>query len=267
MKKFFIAMTLFSVLFLQGCMATSTRINKLKVSTSDAPEVHGYNTNLAVHSDVLKINGKINISSRENVSISKKENEEYEMGGIKVAGKLDYLHKINTLILGLGLGIDDGIYHHFTLGWNFTHFEFGGFIGSFHQYGNVQYDVERCIATEKQNTTLDGIVLWSNDVCTSYIPYNKNKSEFNSDLFIGLFAGVFIDDFFYNYSLSYYYRDIDIEGERHRLAAVTSHYFTIGYKLNEQFEFTVGGVVTEIGDKVPKRHIGFNGSVSYNLKL
>lgn len=267
MKRLFIATTLFSVIFLQGCVAASTRINKLKVSTSDAPEAHGYNTNMSAHSSVLKINGKINISSRENVSISKKGNEEYEMGGIEVAGKLDYLHKINTLILGLGLGIDDGIYHHFTLGWNFSHFEFGGFIGTFYQYGNVQYDIERCTATKKQNVTLDGTVLWTDEVCASYVPYSKNESEFNSDLFIGLFAGVFVDNFFFNYSLSYYYRDLDIEGEKHSLAAITSHYFTLGYKLNEKFEFTVGGVLTGIDDKYSKQHASLTGGITYNLML
>ena len=264
MKKIFI-ITAFSVLFFTGCVSSSTHIDKLKVSTSEAPEVHGMNTNLNSHSSMLRINGKMNISKHKDVNLSKNEEEVYEMGGIDIAGKFDYLYKKNTVVIGFGLGLDDGLYHHFTLGWNFSHFEFGGFLGFFHQYRDIQYSGKKCSATKKQNVSIDGSVLWKEDVCTSYTPFDKHKSEFNTNLFIGTFAGVFIDKYFFNYSLSYYSPSIEIEGEGYDLPSVTSHYFTLGYKFNKKIEFSVGVVSTKVDYRYAKRQYGITGSVSYYL--
>ncbi len=265
MKKVFIIAAFFSVLFFTGCVSSSTHINKLKISTSDAPEVHGMNTNWEAHSSMARINGKINVSKHKNVSNSLEGNEVYEMGGVDIAGKLDYLYKGNTVLTGFGLGYDDGLYHHFTLGWNFLHFEFGGFLGFFHQYSDIQYSGEKCSTTKKQDVSLDGSVLWTEDVCTSYTSFGKHKSEYITSLFAGAFAGIFIDKYFFNYSFSSYSRNIEIEDKRYSLSSITSHYFTLGYRLNKKFEFGAGVFLTKVGDKYVKWQLGMAGSISYYL--
>ena len=267
MKKVFITATFLSVLFFTGCVSSSTRINRLKVSISEAPEVHGMNTNFSTHSSMLRINGKMNVSKHKDMSYSSDEKEEYKMGGVNIAGKLDYLYKTNTFMLGMGVAIDNGLYHHFTLGWNFSHFEFGGFLGLFHQFSDIQYSGEKCTATKKQNVSIDGSVLWREDVCTSYTPFGRNTSDFNTNLFVGTFAGIFIDKYFFNYSLSFYSPDIKIEDEIYDLPSITSHYFTLGYRLNKKFEFSAGAVLTKADYyRHPKWLYGIIGSVSYYLK-
>lgn len=267
MKKFFITVTFFSVLFFTGCVSSSPRIsiNKLKVSISEAPEVHGMNTNLNAHSSMVRINGKINVSKHKDMSYSLDDNSVYEMGGVDIAGKIDYLYKANKFMLGTGIGLDDGLYYHFTLGWNFSHFEFGGFSGLFHQYSDVQYSGEKCTATKKQNVSIDGSVLWTTDVCTFYTPFAHDGFDFNTDLFVGAFAGIFYDKFFFNYSLSFYSPNIEIEGEGYDLPSITSHYLILGYKLNKKFEFSAGVVLTKVHYYNPKWTYGITGSVSYYL--
>ena len=131
-----------------GCV--STYVHKFRMTASEAPEVHGANTYQMPHSSSWRITGKVNASQKKNVDITEEssvykdlshlfENYEdfshatYAMGGIDFTGKIDYLYKIDNLILGMGVGYKDGVYHHFTLGYNFFNFEFGGFIGGFHQ--------------------------------------------------------------------------------------------------------------------------------------
>lgn len=269
MKKFLISMFILSTLALMGCTISNTRphIDKVNVSASDAPEVHGLNTNGNPHSAMLRVNGKIGYSKQkdENVKPSGSYKLWYEMGGVDVAGKMDALYKIDHFVIGGGFGIDDGIFYHFTSGWNFSHFELGAFLGIFNQLYNVQYSGKKCEATKTRDISLDGLVLGSEEYCTSYTPFEEDKYKFGFDPFLGVFAGTFIDKFFVNYSLSFYTSYLKIESKSLDMPLVISHYFNLGYRFNKKFDFSIGTVLTKADSKKSEWVYGINAGVSYFL--
>ncbi len=269
MKKILILGSILSTLALMGCTYSDTRprINKVSVSAPDAPEVHGLNANGAPHSAMFRINGKIGFSKQKDVNVKSDGDYGlwYEMGGVNVAGKLDALYKINHFLLGGGLGIDDGIYYHFTSGWNFSRFELGTFLGIYNPLYHVQYSGEKCTATEKAKNSILGLFSVSEERCTSHAPLEEDKYEFGFNPFLGVFAGTFIDKFFVNYSLSFYTSYLEIESKSLDMPIVISHYFNLGYRFNKKFDFSIGTVLTKADSKKSEWVYGINAGISYFL--
>ena len=139
MKKSLFLFSLIVILSSEALAYESERI--LNATVSDAPEVHGSNTTQEPYSSMWRVSGKV-IGAKEE-KIDDKERT-YEIGGVEGSGKIDYLHKSGTLIFGAGLGYDDGLYYHLTLGWNFRDFEFGFFTGHI-LMNNSKKGGERCI--------------------------------------------------------------------------------------------------------------------------
>ena len=260
-------MAFLSALLFIGCATSNTgpRIHKVSVSTSDAPEVHGLNGNTNPHSAMMRINGKMNFSKHKDVNVKTKKKYDvwYEMGGVEFVGKMDALYKINHFALGGGFGIDDGLFYHFTSEWNFSHFEVGSFVGLFHQADEIKYSEEKCESVKQRDIGIDGLVFWSEEYCSSYTPYEDEKTEFSLDPFLGVFVGAFIDKFFVNYSLSLYFRQIKVEDKSIDIPYVMSHYFNLGYRFHELFDVSIGTVLTQTDSKKSELLYGFNGSVSY----
>lgn len=252
-----------------GCV--STYVHKFRMTASEAPEVHGANTYQMPHSSSWRITGKVNANQKKNVDITEEssvykdlshlfENYEdfshatYAMGGIDFTGKIDYLYKIDNLILGMGVGYKDGVYHHFTLGYNFFNFEFGGFIGGFHQYSDLEYDGQSC----------EDVSFYDDKYCR---PFEDHHYRFNSSIMGGMFAGVYFDRLFFNYSMSMYKPSPIIESrEDYDLSVPTimTNYFTTGYRFNRWIEFSVGGIATYV-EGVSAWNLGFTGGISLYL--
>lgn len=250
-----------------GCVTTN--LHRFRMSASEAPEVHGGNTNLKPKSNNWRFTGKVNYNYEKNVNISEdihwsKSLEEmfdgddlessdaaYKMGGLDFAGKIDYLYKSNYFVFGLGAGYKDGLFNHVTLGWNFPHIEFGAFTGVYYQYSDLQYYGE--VVTDDCED--DGNCQKISD----------HHSEFNTSFFAGTYVGFYIDKFFANYSVSFYTPNPDIDGKTLSVPTITSHYFTIGYRLNDWIEISAGGIITIIDVSDWGDNFGYTGGISFYL--
>jgi len=228
------------------------------MTASEAPEVHGANTYQQQHSASWRVTGKINSNTRRDVKITaepfrtKKEGAEadwlYKMGGVEFTGKVDFLYKADRAILGTGVGYNNGIYHHFSFGGNFSHVEFGFFIGLYHQYFDADYVGEHC-----------EVVLFSDDKCDSF----SNESHgLYTTVFGGGFAGLILGDFFLNYSLSIYVPSPTIEDSSPGLSGIYSNYFTMGYRFHF-VELSAGLVATFIDEGFV--NYGFTGGLTFYL--
>ena len=251
-KKSLFLFSLIVILSSEALAYESERI--LNATVSDAPEVHGSNTTQEPYSSMWRVSGKV-IGAKEE-KIDDKERT-YEIGGVEGSGKIDYLHKSGTLIFGAGLGYDDGLYYHLTLGWNFRDFEFGFFTGHI-LFRDIKYSGEKCVETEKNNVTIDGAVFWSRTVCASYEPFEKEEIKYVEDLFLGGFVGIIIGKSFLNYSFS-------IEGFDIVDTPILSHYISMGYRFGDFIELSLGTVLTNVGSLESGYVYGITGTVGFYL--
>ena len=224
------------------------------------------------HSSSWRASGSINANNRKNVNITKNSSvakdlehlfdtyedigsAKYQMGGIDFTGKIDYFYKVDNLILGTGVGYKDGIYHHFTLGVNLLYFELGGFIGAFHQYSELEYEGKTC----------NDEWYYDENKCRSF--YDEHR-RYNHSLLGGIFAGLYFDKIFFNYSVSTYKPNPEIEGDDDYdmdVPGIATNYFTVGYRLNRWIEFSIGSNLTYIGSANAWNY-GFSGGISFYLK-
>ncbi len=251
-----------TALLTTGCV--TTQLHKFRMTVSEAPEVHGANTNQKQNSSVWRFTGKVNYNYEEKVNISKdihwnKSLEElfdgddlessdaaYKMGGLDFAGKFEFLYKANYSVFGLGAGYKDGFINHILLGCNFSHIEFGAFLGIYNQFSDLQYSGE--VVSDDDN----------------YKTIRENDSQIYTSFFAGAYAGFYIDKFFVNYSVSFYTPNPEINGKALSVPTITSHYFTVGYRLTDLIEISAGGIFTDI-DTDGGATGGYTGGVSFYL--
>ena len=253
-----LALCILFALISTGCV--NTHIQKFRMTASESPEVHGANTFQTQHSASWRITGQINANTDKQIDISNKisntndlddlfdsddytfKNASYKMGGIDFTGKIDFLYKRNYLVFGAGAGYKDGIYHHFTIGANYSHFEFGAFIGGFHQYSDLEY------SGYKDDSIYVG----------------DHHKRCNNNIFAGAYTGFYFDGFFFNYSASTYKPSPKIEDESISVPGIFSNYFTIGYRFNQLVEVSFGGIATFID--TPTWNFGITSGITIYLK-
>ena len=217
-----------------GC--TTTHVQKLHLAASESPEVHGPNTFQKQNSVSLRATGKINVNPKKNVRFFPEESSEerkdvdwlYKMGGVDFTGSADFLYKADEDFFGGGVGYKDGIYHYFMFGKNKSIFEYGIFFGLYHQYGRLDYAGEHC----------DGNIL--DEKCT---PFAERKNDFYSGVLAGLFAGVYYNNIFFNYTWSLTVPCPDVDGSSEYISTIHSHYVTLGHRF-DKIEFSAGAILT-----------------------
>ena len=225
-------------MLVSGCAWNS--IQNFKVDASEAPEVYGIGRYQQPKTSTMRLYGSFKIDPREDVVASGNyyawdldsnllnvnsygSSGIYKMGGNEFTGGFEWFHKSNNALFGVGVSINDGIYHHITYGFNTEHFEIGGFLGFFHQLLKIQ-----------------------DSLTTNKIMFDKVKSEFNTNVFWGFYTGIFLGDLFVNYSLSAYRPSFDIGFKTVRSSIVTSNYITLGYNINKHLAVTAGAIGTDV---------------------
>ena len=253
-----------SALVTTGCVTTN--LHKFRMTASEAPEVHGANTNMEQNSTSWRFTGKVNYNYEKKVDISEdiywnksldelfdgnnleSSDAAYKMGGLDFTGKIDFLYKSNYFVFGLGAGYKDGLINHVTFGWNFSHVEFGVFTGMYNQYGDVEYSGE-VVSDEEGGDDHERI--------------REKDSQINTSFFAGAYIGYYIDKFFTNYSVSFYTPSPKINGNALSVPTITSHYFTVGYRLTDRIEISAGGILTDIDGTGTNG--GYTGGISLYL--
>lgn len=207
-----------------ACGCTHTSVSSFSIEASEAPEVYGVNRSLEDRTSTLRAYGSFKIDPKENLSANGSYTDwvqdsilkwksydvsgEYRMGGFEFAGGLEWYHKAKYALCGFGIAYNDGIAHHLTLGFNFSHFEFGTFIGLFHQI---------------------------------------SRSKFRTSLFFGGYGSVYVGDAFLAYSLSDYTPRVSSDGTSISVNDITTHYITLGYHITKSFEVTAGAIGSNVG--------------------
>ena len=249
-----------------GCV--TTQLHKFRMTVSEAPEVHGTNTNQKQNSSVWRFTGKVNYNYEEKEDISEDihrtmdldelfdekklqfDDAAYKMGGLDFTAKADYLRKTEYFVYGFGLGYKDGLFNHIMFGWNFSHFEFGAFAGLYTQFNEVEYE---------------GVIIDDDeDVANETI--RDNSYHTGTSFFAGAYAGFYLEKLFFNYSVSTYLPPYVTIEDKLELSVprITSHYFTVGYRLTDRIEISAGGIFTDI-DTEGGANGGYTGGVSFYL--
>ena len=173
------------------------------------------------------------------------------MGGLDFSGKGDFLYKASNFVIGAGLGYKDGFFSHLTMGANYSHFEFGVFLGGYNQYIDMQY------SGDKGEDCGD-----SDSDCSNF---SHSGTDFAGSFFGGFYTGFYLEKFFTNLSVSTYSPNPKIEGINLDVPRITTAYLTIGYRLNRWLEFSVGGIATFIDTSEGNSYPGVTGGVSIYL--
>ena len=242
------------VLAFTGC--STTHVHKLHMEVSESPDVHGANTYQKPHSVMLRATGKLNVNQKKKVRFFPEEALEegkevdwlYKMGGVDFTGSADFLYKADDVFFGGGVGYKDGIYHYFMFGKNKSIFEYGFFFGLHHQYGRLDYAGEHC----------DGNIL-ENEKCT---PFAERKNDFYSGVLAGLFAGVYYNNIFANYTWSFTGPCPDVDGSSEYISTIHSHYITLGHRF-DKIEFSAGAILTFVDSGFA--NFGFTSGLSFYL--
>ena len=230
------------------CGCTSTHISRFELDTSEAPEVSGANRYMEPKTTTYRLFGTLKLDKDEDIAVSGTyrdwntdtltkvktytANGTYHLGGFEGTGGFELYKKSDIAVYGLGIGYNDGIYHHITYGFNFRHLEFGSYVGFFHQYMHIKYSGSSC----------SGIKTCTQDNGS----FSEDKDDFETSLFWGLYAGIFIGDFFLSYSISGYTPGLDTDDEDISTPTITSNYFTLGYHINKNFALSVGAIGSDV---------------------
>lgn len=259
---FFILFALFST----GCV--TTHVHKFRMTASESPEVHGANTQQKPYSSSWRFTAKANYNDEKKVDITEDTRDspdldklfdsptvfkdaKFMMGGLDFSGKIDFLYKANSFVIGGGLGYKDGLFSHLTMGANYSHFEFGTFIGMYNQYSEIEY------WGEKGEDCND-----SENYCTKFSDQNYH---IYTSIFAGMYAGFYFDKLFFNLSVSSYSPNPRVNGTDLDVPGIATAYLTTGYRLNRWLEISVGGIITHIGTSESKDNAGVTGGISFYL--
>ena len=254
--KHFIFALLCSLLALAFTGCSTTHVQKLHMTVSETPEVHGANTYQKPHSASLRVTGNINANARKNVNVTPEDSSKngkedewiYKMGGLEFTGSAEFLYKNDEAILGLGIGYNDGLFHYIIFGDNESFYEYGFFFGFYHQFGHLNYEGKHCDAA-----------LFGEENCT---PFSDRKNDYYLGVLGGGFAGLFLGNLFINYSVSVYAPVADIDGSATTISGIYSNYFTVGYRF-KWAELSAGLILTYVDEGYA--NFGFTSGLSFYL--
>ena len=172
-----------------------------------------------------------------------------KIDGYHVMGSADIGFKFNTAFVQVGIGAYDGFYYYIMAGANYKYFEWGGFIGEFHQSTTIRYigywcGVDGC-SEEDKGDIFDG-----------------NEWNMLSDGFGGVFIGAHVWRLSLNNTLSLYTPGLDVDQLDYDMPMVVSNYTSLGIRLGDSWRFRGGTVATFIR-KIRKPHWGLKFSVDY----
>ena len=146
-RMVYISVCLALCLLATGC--TRTRITGFRAEVAESPEVEGVRGYLEPHSSTFRFSGSYLFSPKETMAVSGSYSDYsadslmrptreftakgvYELGGSDLNASFEWFKKLHFFLWGLGIGYDDGVYHHLKIGFNTRFVEAGAFMGTFH---------------------------------------------------------------------------------------------------------------------------------------
>ncbi|OWV00073.1 hypothetical protein B7994_08355 [Fibrobacter sp. UWR2] len=264
-----------AALALSACSVA--RVNNFEFGASEAPEVRGPSTYIEPNENIARVSASLiaadedevlmPVKSRKldervavklsDVTVStapKKVQENYarlDIGGYSFAASVDFILKWDAIFFQLGLAYYDGAYYYASLGTNHKYYEYGVFVGEFHQITRVKYYGYWC--------SVDGCTQDDRDD-----KYESTQLRMLSDVFLGGYAGLHFWRLSLNYTLSLYTPSLDVPDLSYTMPMIVSNYLSAGIKITDNL-MVRGGAVASLVRTWSKPHLGLKFSIDYNI--
>lgn len=267
-------------LFLSACSVA--QVSNFKFDASPSPEVRGPGTSMEPMSGMLRASASYMAADEDEVTFPVKSstldellfnnrlgetttselrldsvgfirgnNAIIEIDGYHVSAALDLMFKFDTFVLQFGIGAYDGFYYYVSFGANYKYFEWGAFLGEFHQF-----------------TTVDYLGYWcGTNGCTEEDRDDSFKATewlIMSDVFCGGYFGFHVWRLSLDNSISLYMPGLDVVGLSYDMPTVFSNYTSLGIRLGDNWTLRGGSVVSLIR-KISKPHFGLKFSIEYSI--
>ena len=255
-------------------------VSNVEFNASESPEVRGPSTyvkpnenisrvsvsliaadedqvKMPVHSTVLDEKLSHNLKDGK-AAVSNSTLKPYEgnnafidIGGYSAAVSADFIMKWDPIIFQIGIAAYDGAFYYASIGANHKYYEYGLFLGEFHQFTKVSYygywcSVDGCTEEDKEDT------------------FDESELRMLSDVFLGIYAGAHFWRFSLNYTLSTYTPSLDVPSLDYKMPAVVSNYLSLGFRITDELSIR-GGAVASLVRTWSKPHLGLKFSIDYSV--
>ena len=287
MKKFTLLLLLFAF-FISGCTITGSygHVESFDMEVSAAHELRGASGYLEPHKSTMRLSANVHPGSNKKKrlsgiinevgnckdivncngfnrdSIQEKVDGVYAINFPIVTGSFDFIRKMENMLWGVNVGIDNGGDGNFLFGFNSEHFEIGLALGFWVHARNFEYS----------GTEYDCVkYAWSSKEKLATGPFTRNSSM-ELHFTYGGFASAYIDPVSINYSINIYrphpsYGE-DWDGDKlnadFEYPLVVTQYITLGTRINEYIELRLGAV--NIFGGFSGSYWAFNGGLSFYIK-
>lgn len=263
-----------AALALSACSVA--RVNNFEFGASEAPEVRGPSTYIEPDENISRISASLIVADEDEVPVPvrsrkldertvvvvpdgqvvsnspQKIQENYaglNIGGYSFTASADFIMKWDAIVFQLGLAYYDGAYYYASLGANHKYYEFGVFVGEFHQITRVNYygywcSVDGCTDEDREDT------------------FESSQLQMLSDVFLGGYAGLHFWRLSLNYTLSLYTPSLDVPDLDYTMPVVVSNYLSAGIKITDNL-MVRGGAVASLVRTWSKPHLGLKFAIDY----
>ena len=265
-----------AVLALSACSVA--HVNNFDFNASESPEVRGPSTYVKPNENISRMSASLIAADEDHVAMPVKSrtmdewaasrltdgkivdrdnpgkayegnNAYINIGGYSFAASMDFIMKWNTVFFQIGMGFYDGAYYYASLGANYRYFEYGVFVGEFHQFTRVNYYGYWCSADGCTDEDMDD-------------SFESSEVRMLSDVFMGGYAGAHLWRFSLNYSLSFYTPSLDVSSLHYVMPAIVSNYLSLGFNVTDNLTLR-GGAVANLVRNWTKPHLGLKFAFEY----
>ena len=264
-----------AALALSACSVA--HVNNFEFGASEAPEVRGPSTYIEPNENISRISASFIAADEDEVLVpvrsrkldegvavklsdltistaSKNVQENYarlNIGGYSFAASADFILKWDFIFFQLGLAYYDGAYYYASLGTNHKYYEYGVFVGEFHQFTRINYygywcSADGCTKEDREDT------------------FESSQLRMLSDVFLGGYAGLHFWRLSLNYTLSLYTPGLDVPDLSYTMPMIVSNYLSAGIKITDDL-MVRGGVVASFVRTWRKPHLGLKFAIDYYI--
>lgn len=288
MRKNFILFFTLIPFFFTGCTVTGSygHVEAFDMEVAAAHEVRGASGYLEPHKSTMRLSANVRPGSKkkENLSgivnkvgdckdivnckgfnraaINEDVDGVYTINFPIVTGSFDFILKMENMLWGINVGIDNGGNGNFLFGFNSEHFEIGLALGLWVHARNFEYSGTEYNCVKYAWSSKEELVSGS---------FNK-ASDMEMLFTYGAFASAYIDPVSINYSINIYrpHPSYSNDWDGDKLNAdfdyplVVTQYITLGVRLNKYIELRLGAINMFGG--FSESYWAFNGGFGFYIK-
>ena len=288
MKKNFILFFILILLLFSGCTVTGSygHVEAFDMEVAAAHEVRGASSYLKPHTNTMRLSANIRPSKEHKEDLSGIVNRAgsckdivnckgFDKSAIQenvdgtysikfpfITGSFDFIAKMENMMLGVNVGIDNGGNGNFVFGFNTEYFELGIALGLWvhardFEYSGTEYNCIKYTWTSKEELSAS---------------HFTKSSDMELHFTYGGFASAYLGPASINYAINIYRPkpsygkdwDGDKLNANFDFPLVVTQYIALGFRMNERIEFRLGTVNMFGG--FSGSYWAFNGGFSFYIK-